>query len=306
MRAMLLHGPEEKPSLQAGIVSDLTPAPGDVVVRVMAGGVTPTELGWYPTLHNRDGSPRQNAVPGHEFSGVVTALGSEVGSFHVGEAVYGMNDWFLEGATAEFCVADPSGLALKPDSLSFEEAATVPIAALTAWQGLLDRTRVAPGERVLVHGGAGSVGSFAIQIARMHGAHVITTAGEAAFEYVRGLGANECVNYRTERFEERVSPVDVVFDTVGRDTLERSWHLLKPKGRLVTIASDAEQSSDPRVKQAFFIVEARAAELRNIAALLDKRELQTSVKAVVPFAEANQAYTKAYPGFGKVVVRVGW
>src|SRR5665213_701980 len=113
--------------------------------------VTPTELSWYPTHHTKDGDVRVHAIPGHEFSGVVSGLGKDVKDFSMGDAVYGMNDWFEEGATAEYCVAAPSGIAIKPATLSYPEAATVPIAALTAWQGLFDRAKLQTGERVLVH-----------------------------------------------------------------------------------------------------------------------------------------------------------
>jgi NADPH:quinone reductase-like Zn-dependent oxidoreductase len=304
MKAMQLVQSAGATMLQQAMVPDPVTGPGDVLVRVLTAGVTPTELGWYPTLHNKDGSPRANAIPGHEFSGVVTAVGAQVTAFRPGNAVYGMNDWFLDGATADLCLTTPEALAPKPDSLSHEEAATVPIAALTAWQGLVDRAKLREGERVLIHGGAGSVGGFAVQIAALHKAHVITTVAASAMEYVRGLGAAEIVEYRTQRFEECVGPLDVVFDTVGSDTLARSWQRLKPSGRLVTIASDAEQSSDPRVKEAFFIVEPRGDELRNISALLDSQQLRTAVKAVVPFAKASTAYHQPFQGSGKVVVRI--
>ena len=152
------------------------PGEGELLIRVHAAGVTPTELGWYPTNYAKDGSPRKGAVPGHEFSGVVAALGKNANGFQEGQEVYGMNDWFADGATAEFCVTQAQSIALKPATLTYEEAATVPIGALTAWQGLLDRAKIQPGERVLVHGGGGAVGIFAVQLAHLHGAHVIATA----------------------------------------------------------------------------------------------------------------------------------
>src|SRR6187402_2231947 len=172
-------------------ISKPRPNAEEVLVAVHAAGVTPSELVWYPTTHTADGSVRESAVPGHEFSGMVEAVGTAVLDLQPGDAVYGMNDWFAAGATADFCVAKAASLALKPESLSHERAATTPIGALTAWQGLLDRARLQSGERVLVHGGAGAVGLYAVQLAHIHGAHVIATASEGDMDLVRRLGADE-------------------------------------------------------------------------------------------------------------------
>jgi len=217
-----------------------------------------------------------------------------------------MNDWFEAGATAEFCVAPVSAVALKPQSLSHQEAASVPIGALTAWQGLFDRANLRAGERVLIHGASGGVGVYAVQLAHLHGAHVTGTASGRNLDFVSGLGADQVIDYRTQRFEEMVSSVDVVFDGAGGETLDRSWRVLAPGGRLVTIADDAESTDDPRVKAAFFIVEPRAEQLREVAAMLDDGRLRAVVDSVVPFARASGAYTGAIPrsGRGKVVVAV--
>jgi NADPH:quinone reductase-like Zn-dependent oxidoreductase len=245
-------------------------------------------------------------VLGHEFSGVVAAIGDGVGCLEIGREVFGMNDWFADGAMADYCVAPFFAVAPKPRCLSYVEAAAAPISALTAWQGLFDRARLQPGERVLVHGGAGAVGTFAIQFARRHGAHVITTTSAANADLARDLGADAVIDYRAERFEECVNAVDVVFDTVGGDTLERSWSILKPGGRLVTIAAAAESSTDPRVKQAFFIVEPNQKQLFAIADLLDQGLLRTIVDEVAPLSQAPDVYATREPGHhrGKVVIEV--
>lgn len=132
------------------------PGQGEVLVRVRAAGVTPTELVWYPTTHKKDGGVRERAVPGHEFSGVVESVGPGVSLMEVGREVYGMNDWFCEGSTAECCTAPFDSIAPKPPNLTHAEAASVPIGALTAWQGLFDHAKLQPGERVLIQGGSGS------------------------------------------------------------------------------------------------------------------------------------------------------
>lgn len=285
------------------------PRPGsdEVLVRVCAAGVTPTELSWSPTTHRKDGEKRNRAVPGHEFSGVIATLGERVEGFAVGQEVYGMNDWFPDGAMAEYCVTSASSIAAKPLNSTHAEAASVPIGALTAWQGLVERAKVQSGERVLVQGGAGAVGVFAIQLARWRGAYVIATASPRNLDFVRQLGANLVIDYKAVPFEQEAGDVDVVFDTVGGETLRRSWSVLKPNGRMVAIAADSEQQTDERVKQAFFIVEPNHAQLKEIGSLLDAGRIKPVVDAVVPFAETPAAYsgkTEKKQGRGKVVVEV--
>jgi NADPH:quinone reductase-like Zn-dependent oxidoreductase len=283
------------------------PREGEVLVRVYATGVTHAELGWEPTTRTKAGGVRTGAVPGHEFSGVVAATGGGVTNFAVGQEIYGMNDWYADGATAEFCVTQVSSIVDKPKTLTHVEAASVPIGALTAWQGLFDRAKLKAGERLLVHGGAGAVGIFAVQLARAMGAHVIASASAHNLEFVLGLGADEVIDYRKERFEDRVGKVDVVFDTVGGETLQRSWGVLNKDGRLITIASEVEGTDDPRLKKAFFIVEPNQAQLIEVAKELDARRLRTVVGATVPLEEAQQAYTgelKHKAERGKVVVVV--
>jgi NADPH:quinone reductase-like Zn-dependent oxidoreductase len=246
-------------------------------------------------------------VPGHEFSGIITALGKGVSDFSVADEIYGMNDWFADGATAEFCLAQSQYIAPKPKSLSHELAATVPIGALTAWQGLFDRAKMHSGERVLIHGAAGAVGLFAVQLAHLNGAYVIATASAGNTEFVKQLGADEVIDYKTSRFEEQVENVDIVFDAVGGETLDRSWHVLKPGGRIATIAADSEATTDQRVKDAFFIVEPNQKQLLETAELLDGGTLKAFVSAVVPLEEASVAYGRAVPdrrGYGKVVIAV--
>jgi len=266
-----------------------TPGLDEALIRVHTAGVTQTEVHWYPTTHTKTGQARAYAIPGHEFSGVIAGLGENAAGFQIGQEVYGLNDWFAEGATAEYCVAQVSGIAPKPLSLTHEEAASVPIGALTAWQGLIERARIMPGERVLIHGGGGAVGIFVIQLAARAGAHVVTTVSAQDAEFVRKLGAKQVIDYRSERFEEIAGEVDVVFDGVGGETLQRSWSVLKETGRLVTIVSD-NQTADERGKAAFFIVEPNRQQLIEIARLFDLGELKTRVGEVLPLSQASVAY----------------
>jgi NADPH:quinone reductase-like Zn-dependent oxidoreductase len=282
------------------------PGPGELLIQVYAAGVTTTELRWYPTSHSKTGEKRVEAVPGHEFSGVVVGVGKDVGSLEIGRDVYGMNDWFAEGAMADYCIAPFSSVAPKPPSLTHIEAASVPIGALTAWQGLFGRAKLQPGERVLVHGGTGAVGIFAVQLASLHGAHVVATASAGDFDFVASLGAEQVIDYHRSRFEQSVGQLDVVFDTVGGDTLDRSWGVLKPSGRMITIAADAEGATDARVKEAFFIVEPNQKQLSEIGDLIDTGRIWTVVDSVVPLSQAWDAYTGRVDrrGRGKLVVAV--
>jgi NADPH:quinone reductase-like Zn-dependent oxidoreductase len=218
-----------------------------------------------------------------------------------------MNDWYVDGATAEFCVTLPRNIARKPATLSHEAAASVPIGALTSWQGLMDRAKLEPGERVLVHGGAGAVGLYAVQMAHNHGARVITTVSAQDVDFVRRLGADEAIDYKVSRFEKEVRDVDVVFDVVGGDTLERSWDVLKPGGRMITIAAGSEGTDDQRVKDAFFIVEPNQYQLAEIARQLDAGRLTAFVKSTFPLGDACSAYSgpaRSKGGYGKIVVVV--
>ncbi len=304
MKAIRLHARGGPDALRFEDAPTPRPGAGEVLVRVRAAAVTPTELLWAPTWATRDGGPRPlPVIPGHEFSGEVAAVGEGVTAVGVGEAVYGMSDWFGDGAQAEFCLARPADVARKPASVDHTHAAVTPISALTAWQGLIVRSHLSAGQRVLIHGAAGGVGVFAVQLARWRGAYVIGTASANNLAFVRALGADELIDYRTRRFEDVVQGLDVVFDTVGGETLERSWGILKPGGRVVTIATSGEGSRDPRVREAFFIVEANGAQLGEIARLIGGGQLRPVVDAIFPLSQGRQAYEHR-PTHGKVVLRV--
>jgi NADPH:quinone reductase-like Zn-dependent oxidoreductase len=304
MKAIRLHfraGPEALAFEDAPLPH---PKSGELLVRVHAAAVTPTELEWSPTWTTETGGPRPfPIIMGHEFSGEVVGCGPGVAGFEEGDLVFGMNDWFADGAQAEFCLARTEDISAKPRSIDHAQAAVTPISALTAWQGLIERARLASAERVLIHGAAGGVGLFAVQLARWRGAKVIGTARAHNHEFVRGLGADEVVDYQKERFEDVVQPVDVIFDTVGGETLARSWKMLKPGGRLITVAASAEQTSDSRVRDAFFIVDPNRSQLEMLTGLIYAGKVQPVVGAVFPLENARQAYEHK-PTRGKVVLKV--
>jgi NADPH:quinone reductase-like Zn-dependent oxidoreductase len=280
-------------ALVEGSVQQPEPSTGEVLVRVHAAGIIATELQWDPTLHSKTGAPRLRPIPGHEFSGTVA-----------GQDVYGMNDWYSDGAMAEYCTAPSSAISPKPKNLTHAEAASVPISGLTAWQGLFDHAKLQKGERLLVHGGAGGVGTFVIQLAHLHGAHVVTTASPRNFELVKSLGADEVIDYHSTPFDQQVHDVDVVFDTPGGETLDRSWKVLKPNGRMVTIVSGAGNSNEERVKKAFFIVEPKGNQLAELTKLIESNQLRTVVDTVVGLSQAPDAFAGRIQrrGYGKLVV----
>jgi NADPH:quinone reductase-like Zn-dependent oxidoreductase len=306
MRALRLTCSPSGPGLSEADIPRPEPGPGELLIRVCAAGVTAAELLWYPSSHTKSGEKRVEAVPCHEFSGIVADIGENAGAFTVGQEVFGTNDWFSQGALAEYCVAPASSMAPKPPGLSHADAACIPVGALTAWQGLYDHAGLQRGERILIHGGSGAVGVFAIQFAHLSGAHVITTASASNLDFVRTLGAEEAIDYRASSFDEGLHDLDVVFDTVGGETLERSWKLLKPNGRMVTIVSTAQNSPEDRVQKAFFIVEPNQKQLIEIANLLDTGRTRAIIDRIVPFPEAPAAYAGHLErsGRGKVVVAV--
>lgn len=307
MKAVYLNQKAGPEALTWGDLPQPAPGEGEVLVKVKATAVTPTEFQWYPTFNLSTGEPRPfPIVLSHEFSGVVEALGPGVENFKPGDAVFGLNDWFAGGAQAEFCVAPASALARKPRLLDYTQAAVVPLSALTAWQGLLCKTNVHRGQRVLIHGAAGGVGVFAVQLARWRGAHVIATASAANLDFVRMLGAEQVIDYQTSRFEDMVRDVDVVFDTVGGETLERSWQVLKPGGKLVTIAAQSGGATEQRVRDAFLLVRADGRQLGQIAGLIDAGDLRVFVEGTFPLARAREAYARAHQGKmrGKIALRV--
>jgi NADPH:quinone reductase-like Zn-dependent oxidoreductase len=276
-------------------------APDDVLVRVHASGVTPSELDWPSTWLHHDGTPRTPPiVPGHEVAGVVEAVGPDAAGLAAGDEVYGLIDFRRDGADAECVAVRATELAPKPVTLTHALAAAVPLSALTAWQALFDQGGLRAGQRVLIHGGAGGVGSFAVQLARWRGTHVVATASARDTELVRDLGADEVIDYRTQRFEEVVADMDLVFDTVGGETWERSWDVLRPGGRLVSIAvpRPPERETGDGRRAIWFVVESNRAQLIEIGRLIDDGHLRPIVSAVLPLAEGRTAYGAGQNGRG--------
>ena len=292
MRAIRLHAPGGIAGLVDERVDTPRPGPGEALVRVHAAAITRDELDW-PT-------DRLPAIPSYELSGVVSALGPGAEGVAPGDEVYALADFERDGAAAEYAVVPARLLAPRPRTLGYVESAAIPLAGLSAWQGLFDHGNLVAGERVLVHGAAGGVGSLAVQLARHRGAHVAGTASSGGVDVARELGADEVVDNLTTRFEEVVEPVDLVFDTAGGELLARSPAVLREGGRLVSVAET------PSGDGVFFIVEPKRAQLVELAGLVDAGELRSLVDSVFPLDEAPSAFARSMePGKrGKVVLRV--
>ena len=282
--------------------------PGDALVRVFASAITKDGLIWDATYQTDKGEPRTPSIPGHEFSGVVEELAPGAAGVALGEEVYGLASFYRDGSAAEFIAVHAEDLAPKPKTLDHIQAAGVPLAALTAWQALFRHAGLARGQSVLIHGGAGGVGSFAVQLANWVGANVITTAAGNNHDFVGQLGAHEVIDYEKFRFEDELSDVDVVLDTIGGDTLERSYAVVSQGGTLVSIVDSpsAEKAKSLGIRALFFIVEPNRTQLEEIGRLIDTGRVRSFVDTVLPLEQARQAFEQGLKGHsrGKIVLRV--
>jgi NADPH:quinone reductase-like Zn-dependent oxidoreductase len=309
MKAIRIHGRGGPDHLVYEDVPQPHPGPGEVLVRVYATGIIVNELRWNETYESKAGRKRVLPIPGRDLSGVVVGVGSGVTTLTEGAEVYTMLDYGRDGAEADYTIARPFELAPKPRTLDFVQAAAVPLSALTAWQGLFEHATLVAGQTVLIHGGAGGVGVFAVQLARHAGAHVIATASAGNRDFLSALGVDEFIDYTTMHFEDVVHDIDLVFDTVGGDTLQRSWQVIKPGGVLVSVVSPpppADVAKGRDVRFAWFIVEPNREQLIQIGSLIDAGKLRPIIDAVFPLAQARQAYEQGMKGHtrGKIVLRV--
>lgn len=286
-----------------------TPGPGEVLIEVEAAGVGPWD-GWIRAGRSAVPQPLP-LIPGSDLSGNVAALGPETSDLQLGEAVFGVTNKRFIGAYADYAVASAAMIASKPRSLNFVEAASVPVVAVTAWQALFDHAGVKNGQTVLIHGAAGSVGAYAVQLARRAGARIIATAAREDVPFVRVLGADTVIDYRADRFERHAREVDAVIDLVGGETQQRSFQLLRAGGRLISAVSEPDRHLAQRhgVQAAFFLVDVTRRRLEEIGGLIDSGSLRTHVGVVLPFADAQEAHLmleglRPRPK-GKIVLRVG-
>jgi NADPH:quinone reductase-like Zn-dependent oxidoreductase len=279
------------------------PQAGEVLVRVQAAGVNPADSAMRGGAFKQFMPLQFPWTPGLEGAGVVEAMGSQVSTFQPGQEVYGI----LTGGYAEFAIANENDIQPKPSNLTMEQAASVPMGALTAWGAVVEAANVDAGQAVLIHGAAGGVGSYATQLAHWKGAYVIGTASSGNLVFIRSLGAQMAIDYKGSPFEAVVQDVDVVVDTVGGDVIDRSWLVLRSDGILVTVAGRLA----PEAGKAFGVRAAaarRAAteKLSQLSELLEAKTILPTVRAVFPLAEARQAQelSETHHGRGRIILRI--
>ena len=298
MRAMCASS-SDPASLTSQSVPVPDPGPGELLVEVRATAITADELTWPESWP---------AIPCHDLSGVVAAPGPGADGWRAGNEVYGLVGFDRPGAAAEYVTAPAADLAPKPVSVDHLAAAAIPLGALTAWQALHEHAKLAPGQHVLVHGGAGGVGAYATQLAAQFGARVTATASARDLDFVSGLGAHHVLDY-SGRFEDHVRDVDVVIDPVGGTTTARSWPVLRSGGILVDIAEEADPAKGGRddVRSVFFVVRPDGGQLRELASLVDKGQLRPVMSAVFELSALAEAFgaQRGSRAPGKVIINVG-
>ena len=292
-----------------GLVCEEAPDPKpmfcEVVVEVAACGITHNELDW-PIWTCRAGHQRTSVIPGHEVSGVVTALGFGTAGIAVGDEVFGLTDQLRDGAAAEYVAVEARNVASKPQTVGHVQAAALPRAGLTAWQALFDHGKLAEGQTVVIHGAGGAVGSTAVQLARWAGAEVMGTGRSHSRALATELGADRYIALDADRLDDVANQADLVFDTIGGEVLAHSPALLKPGGTLVTIKADAPLPTDrDDIRTVVFIQESSRAQLTQLARLVDEGHLRPQVGAVYPLAQAVEAFrAKAAGGVpGRIVLQ---
>jgi NADPH:quinone reductase-like Zn-dependent oxidoreductase len=305
MKAVRIHsfgGPEV---LRLEEVPRPEPKTDELLIQVHAAGVNPVD---WKIREGRFGRIPLPCVMGSDFSGVVEALGPGSGDFHVGQAVLGIVAE-ESGSYAEYALAPVSQAAEKPTGLNHLKAAALPIAGLTAWQALFDAGGLRGGQKVLIHGAAGGVGSFAVQFARWKGAYIIGTASGRHLDFVRQLGADEVIDYRAQRFADVVREADIVLDTIGGETQEHSWRVLKKGGVLVsTVQPPSEAAAAAHGMRGLFLRcdLSKRDELGQIADLVARGQVQVHIESAMPLSDARKAQELSQSGHaqGKIVLRV--
>jgi len=280
----------ERPEPQAAI--------NDVVVQVHASGFVGTELTWPSTWTDRLNGDRTPTIPGHELAGVVTALGYGTTGLSIGQRVFGLTDWYRDGALAKYVAVEARNLAPLPGDVDFTVGASLPISGLTAWQGLFDHGRLRAGQTVIAHGAAGAVGSMVSQLAHEFGAYVIGTGRAADRQKALDFGAQEFVDLENDRLED-VGAVDLVFDLIGGEIGKRSARLVRPGGTLVSIVGPAADGL-----AVDFVVESDRAQLGEIVQRVRDGRLRTNIGMIATFDDAIAAFNSKERHAGKTIIRV--
>ncbi len=303
--AIRIHNYGGAEELKLEQVQHPDPQAGEVLIRVRAAGVNPLEWKITEGLMKDFGPIQFPYIPGRDIAGIVEEVGPGVTAFQKGQAVFGQS---AKGGYAEHVIASVNTLALKPETLSFEEAATIPVGATTAWQALFDHGNLQAGQTVLIQGAAGGVGVFAIQFAHRKGAHVIATTSKANVDFVRSLGAETVIDYTSTPVEQAVHDVDLVFDGVGAATLASSVQVLKRGGTLITIAGmpDKQKVKERDIHAEMFGAQVSSELLNTFVQLIKEGQLKVVLGATYPLSEVGQAHehSKRGHGRGRIVLHV--
>jgi NADPH:quinone reductase-like Zn-dependent oxidoreductase len=308
MKAVRIHsygGPEV---LKYEDAPEPKPGKGEVLIKVYAAGVNPVD--WKV----REGYLKQAInyplplILGWDVAGIVESIGTGVTKFKKGDEIFGKPDLTRNGAYAEYIVVNESDLALKPKSKDFVHSAAVPVTSLTAWQSLFDVAKLEAGQKILIHAAAGGVGSFAVQFAKWKGAYVIGTASKNNLEWLKSIGADETIDYNVVKFEDVVHDMDVVLDTIGGETQNRSWKVLKKGGILVsTVGQPSEKEAEKfGVRCGVGNAVSNPEQLNQIANLIDEGKVNPLVETILPLSEARRAHEISQSGHtrGKSVLKV--
>src|SRR5438132_9438089 len=284
------------------------PRDDEILIRVIAAGVNAVDASIRSGKFAKVLGTRLPLIPGSDIAGVVEKAGSKITKFKNGDSVFAYTNLKDGGGYAEYIVATEREASPKPQSLTYLEAAAVPIVALTAWQALIDTAKLKAGQTVLIHGGSGGVGSFAIQIAKAHGAKVIATASTANQELLKQLGADVAIDYTKQNFENVAKDVDVVLDSIGKDTLARSYGVVKKGGIIVSLVArpDPAELEKHGIRGEALSVDPNSDELSEIGKLIDEKKINVIVSQTFPLSEARKAQEQVATGHtrGKIVLKV--
>lgn len=315
MKAALIHSFEGIEKVAIEEISIPTPKDNEVQIAIKYAGFNPVDWKIAEGFLKTQMEYQLPIILGWDAAGEVSKIGKDVKNFKLGDPVfaYCRKEIIRDGSFAEYICLPAQNVVRKPAKLTFAEAAAIPLSGLTAWQSLYDTAQLKSKDEVLIHAGAGGVGSLAIQMAKITGAHVITTSSQANFDYVKLLGADEVIDYTKENFVEFIQKkhpkgVDVIYDTVGGDTLKESYQVAKEGGRLVTIAGIVDQAlaSKQRLMAEFVFVRPDGKELSKIATLIDEKKLSPPRIQEIPFEEVLHGLRKSREGHtqGKLVLKI--
>jgi NADPH:quinone reductase-like Zn-dependent oxidoreductase len=316
MKAAYIESFAPQGNIKIGQVPTPKPGDGEVCIAISYAGVNPADAKIAQGLFRSRIAHQFPLILGWEASGIIHSLGQHTTSLKVGDKVYvycrkPILQW---GSWAQYLVFPEEHVVLMPKNLSMAEAAAIPLAGLTAWQALFEKINLKPGEQILIHGGGGGVGGFAIQWAKIYGAQVITTATLSKFDYIKKLGADEVIDYQKASFVDQIrkfhpSGVDAVFDTIGGSVYEKSFEVLKPGGRIVSLLSqpDANLAARFKVKADYLFVHPNGKQLQEIAKLFELGKAKPPHIRELPLDQASQAIEEIKQGhtIGKIVIKIG-